>query len=123
MDNQEAFTRIITHLRKQGAKSIDSGGSCRYRDPVTKRRCAIGVLITDEFYSEAIEGWTCRDLQVMGLLDTSLPGVSYGLLDSCQEVHDIYPCIWWEERWREVATRFRLIVPALEEKTELACAL
>ena len=128
MDNQEAFTRIVTHLRKQGEKSIDSCGACRYRDPVTKRRCAIGVLITDEFYSEAIEGRTCLDLQALGLLKAALPRVSFGLLNSCQGGHDIYPCSQWEQKWREVATYYGLIVPILEEppleeKEELVCAI
>ena len=118
MDNQEAFTRIVQHLRRQGAKSISIGNSesmCRYRQPHDGRRCAIGVLITDEFYSEDIEGKTC--LQLCDLLRTALPGVSLGLLGACQLIHDIRPVCLWEKQWTEVASYYGLVVPVFEDVT------
>ena len=114
MDNQEAFTRIVQHLRRQGAKSTGNAGTlCRYRQPHDGRRCAIGVLITDEFYSEDIEGKTC--LQLGDLLRTALPGVSLGLLGACQIIHDIWPVGLWEKKWAQVAKNYELVVPVVED--------
>ena len=116
MDNQEAFMRIVTHLRRQGAKSMYYGKSlCRYRQPHNGRRCAIGVLITDEFYSEDIEGKTC--LQLGDLLRIALPGVSLGLLGDCQIVHDLWPVCLWEKKWPQVAKNYELVVPVVEDVT------
>ena len=115
MDNQEAFTRIVTHLRKQGGKSLNANGACRYRDSVTQRRCAIGVLITDEFYTEAIEEKTCIDPAMSEFLKIALPGISLGLLSACQVVHDIWPVCLWEKQWTEVASYYGLVVPGVED--------
>ena len=112
MDNQEAFSRIVQYLRWQGGRSMNAEGKCRYRDPITRRRCAVGVLLTDEFYSEDIEGSLATDLK--DLLTRALPGVSSDLLTSCQYVHDIGPFMLWEKMWEEVARRFGLVVPKIE---------
>lgn len=121
MTNQEAFDRMVTHLRKQGGKSEAHDGMCVYRAP-SGRRCAVGVLITDEFYLDELEGQLVRDEQMRLVLNKAIPGVDLGLLDMMQEVHDKVAVCYWEENWKKVAERYHLIMPVLEEE-EVPCAL
>ena len=44
----------ITAVIKQGVRSVNCDGYCRYRSGEVK--CAIGHLITDEHYTEGLEG-------------------------------------------------------------------
>ena len=44
----------ITAAIKQGVRSVNCDGYCRYRSGEVK--CAIGHLITDEHYTEGLEG-------------------------------------------------------------------
>lgn len=53
-EEQEIFDRVITHLFNQGEQSLDCGGGCRYRGP-RGLKCAVGVDIPDEMYSEDME--------------------------------------------------------------------
>jgi hypothetical protein len=52
---KDIFERVSTHLLAQGAVSEDDNGSCRLRSR-EGRKCAIGSLVRDEVYEEALEG-------------------------------------------------------------------
>lgn len=51
---QETFDTVVDHLRTQGQPSIRDG-ECAYRGALG-RRCAAGVLISDEDYKPSMEG-------------------------------------------------------------------
>ena len=44
MTNQEAFDKMMNHLRNLKVRSMSEGGSCVYNGS----KCAIGALMTDE---------------------------------------------------------------------------
>ena len=44
MTDQEAFDKMMNHLRSLSGQSVDSNGDCAYNGS----KCAIGVLMTDE---------------------------------------------------------------------------
>lgn len=112
MTNQEAFDRVVNHLRQQKAKSLNPDTSCAYRSP-EGHRCAVGVLITDEFYSAQLEGKSARSLQTV--LRAALPGVSFSLLDALQFVHDQYPITSWNAAWQRIAQDYGLTMPLQPE--------
>jgi len=111
MTNQEAFNRIMTHLRRQGGKSTcPERKICRYRG-ADGRRCAVGVLITDEFYAPWMEGRSIASRKIVSLLSRAVPGVALRLLAACQCVHDSFADDRWEVEFKRVARQFRLTVP------------
>lgn len=62
LDKQLIFDIVAKHLLTQNSRSLDRGLCC-YRNP-NGRRCAIGVLISDEVYSPMFEGDGVIDLLV-----------------------------------------------------------
>lgn len=52
---QEIFNLVIRMLVKQGQRSIRSTGECAYRG-TNGRKCAVGLLISDEEYTPKMEG-------------------------------------------------------------------
>lgn len=108
MTNQEAFDKMVAHLRKQGQKAQENG-ACRYR---TKNglMCAVGCLLTDEEYRPGMEG---KGVEHMQHLYGVFPKLSVGLLAEMQDTHDAYAPSHWEERFASTATRYGLVyVPA-----------
>jgi hypothetical protein len=129
MDNQEAFSRVVDHLRQQGRPSHDSG-NCAYRSK-DGLRCAVGVLITDEFYKPELEGYCAEDMA--DVLCVALPGVSIGLLQALQDTHDLPEdtdtpeviMAIWEARWKDIAEHWNLTVPERSvscARNALACS-
>lgn len=119
MTNQEAFTRVVLHLRRQGRQSSDGIAGCAYRSK-DGLRCAIGVLITDEFYTEDMEGFCVADIRET--LCSALPGVNFDLLRDLQDAHDKPneqddALGIWEKEWHHIALKHDLIVPT--EPTEV----
>lgn len=51
---QELLDKVVTGMCKQGKPSTNKGGTCRYRSGELK--CSIGMLISDEYYTEDMEG-------------------------------------------------------------------
>jgi hypothetical protein len=99
---QEIFDFSASHLLKQGAKSLERKGVCRYRSP-SGLKCAAGVFIADSRYRETMEGrsWTAIK---KGL---SMPAHSE-LVNKLQEVHDHIDVIHWPERLVALAEEFGL---------------
>lgn len=90
-NNQEIFNKVVTHLITQGKPAEDSVGQCSYRTPDPEDRsktlmCAVGCLLSDDEYSEDIEGWPVEDLIEEGFLG----GYDPTLLSRLQVAHDNY---------------------------------
>lgn len=86
MTNQEAFTKVIIHLRTQGHPAIDKDKDvCVYRHPNGIDRCAIGILIPDEEYKSDFEG------ELVGKIYSMVPSfqnLDINLLTILQYMHD-----------------------------------
>ena len=65
MNKQEVFNKVIAHMREQRRPAVadnpDRGFACVYRE-AGGRKCAIGALIPDEVYDEAMEGRPVRHI-------------------------------------------------------------
>lgn len=105
MTNQEAFTTVVLHLRKQGRRAQERS-NCRYRAP-DGCKCAIGALIPDDQYTPELEGsnlFTITHLPALQDLNT------YMLAD-LQLTHDLYDPKEWEKRFEYLAEKYKLEVP------------
>lgn len=111
MDNQEAFNRVYAHLLKQGKRSSiindDGDEQCQYRGP-GGLMCAVGCLIPDAEYQPSSEGLPASAVAVR---TPSLSGVSVGMLNELQDVHDDRIPSDWEGELRRIAEERCLTVP------------
>lgn len=106
MTPQETFDRVVTHLRKQGRKSVDpSTHRCMYRGP-DGLKCAVGALIPDEKYSAVFEtkGTLWSPIRSV-LLEL---GHDPTLCNSLQLVHDSVSVDNWESHFEIVADKYHL---------------
>ncbi len=98
MNKQELFNKVATHLIQQGkpaAEITDSEATgkqvaCFYRGP-EGTKCAVGCLISDEVYTEELEGFGSKNMYVQQALKQSgvnLDDDSLALLSQLQTVHD-----------------------------------
>lgn len=110
MTVQEAFTKIVTHLRRQGAPARDEHNHCRYRAE-GDRMCAVGCLIPDEEYREEFEGCSVGMLALRWNIP-ALAGLDKYFLGRMQSIHDVYPVEHWETHFESVARDYRLELPA-----------
>jgi hypothetical protein len=104
MTNQEAFDKMVAHLRKQGQKAKEDG-SCRYR---TKDglMCAVGCLLTDAEYKRSMEGKGVEHMQhLYGVLQDLDPP----FLAEMQDTHDAYDPNEWEARFASTAVTYGLV--------------
>ena len=104
MTNQDAFDKMVAHLRKQGQKAQENG-TCRYRTK-SGLMCAVGCLLTDEDYRPGMEGMGVEPL--LGVFD-ALPGLNEGLLAEMQDVHDSFDPSHWEEHFASTAATYGLV--------------
>jgi CII-binding regulator of phage lambda lysogenization HflD len=115
--NQEMFTKMVNHLRKQNQRSYSTiFGGCAYRGE-NGLMCAVGCLIKDEFYDYQLESQNVSMLAVHRALISS--GYEYdkqgeSLLSRMQTVHDDYGTLSWEAKWVEIANEFNLVLPPIE---------
>lgn len=106
---QEIFDKVVNHLRKQNAKSVDPvTNTCLYRGP-NGMKCAVGCIIPDKDYLPEMEGKTCKysDIHsekdgIVGryLYKNNLP---FNLLYELQLIHDEADVKYWEEEFRVLA--------------------
>jgi hypothetical protein len=102
MTPQEIYDTVAKHLfaqgKRSGSKRADGGFQCKYRGP-DGTKCAVGVLMPDEFYDPVMEGSS-----ICGLFDPDataeggfpLPAwmkQNLKLLISLQDAHD-YSWYW-----------------------------
>lgn len=120
MTPQQLFDTVVANLRKQGSKSLLTleqcrelqlpPGTCAYRG-FHGYRCAVGCLISDLDYSQEMEGKYLTWVQqhspsLAAIIDGQ--GDNYNLLCDLQSIHDTTIVEEWEERFRRVASQFRL---------------
>ena len=113
MTKQEIFDKVATHLLTQKKRSYASN-SCAYRGDYGGM-CAVGVLISDEFYDEKMEGSPVKDLIndfPKACKDFSDEG---SLLQALQDIHDVWPAYEWSMRLRKCADIFDLSSAVLEK--------
>lgn len=111
MTKQEVFTTVVTHLRKQGCRSIDSAGVCKYRGN-KGMACAVGCLISDAEYEPSMERENITAvLRLYPNLHARLAS-SVELLIDLQHIHDACDVVDWENHFRTVAKTYSLQVPA-----------
>lgn len=86
LTSQEIFDTVAAHLIKQGHKSKRSDNFCLYRGP-DGDKCAIGILITDDEYSQEMESNAVQSLESSGFLPKRLKP-HLNLLYDLQVSHD-----------------------------------
>lgn len=115
---QQTFDTVVTHLRKQNAKSSDEDDDCFYRGP-NGLKCAAGCLISDESYDPAMEGCKVEcigDLKhhvtkdgAYAKLGKALEGHDLNLVAKLQDIHDDRSIRKWEDCFRKLAKKHNLI--------------
>jgi len=113
MTNQEAFTTMVQHARKQREKSLDDlRQTCLYRGP-RGLKCFVGALIPDADYREE---WDHAGSSVKRIkfLVPCLTDVSTDLLETMQLTHDHILISNWERRFSEIADEYHLSFAPLE---------
>jgi len=95
MKKQKVFKQVAQHLltqdeRCEGVK--DGHDGCFYRHPEAALKCAIGCLISDEFYHEDLEAKDVTHDYVIEALQDSLKQTitssDTSLLEDLQKIHD-----------------------------------
>lgn len=114
MTNQEAFTKIVTHLREQGKPCMDDTNKCLYHGP-EGMKCAIGALIPDSEYKPEFESMSLFDIVEI----SSLKELDPFFLEELQSIHDrssraINYMGEVEKRIYDTAVAFSLTIPFLE---------
>lgn len=135
LTHQEIFNTVATHLLKQNAQCGDQLG-CRYFDPATGRKCAVGCLIPPERYDAQFEGCSIGSILdvLMGLykgedmlddsqhqllnvlIDAGVGTTSIDtleLLDELQQIHDNIKVADWKLELAELAERHNFNMPAV----------
>lgn len=112
--DQTIFNRVAAHLLAQGRPSLssDEAWDCAYRGH-DGLRCAVGCLIDDAHYSEALEGHSVQLGDVLRAVKSSL-GLQHlaprtaDLLGDLQDLHDLTPPEEWREGLKELAHQYEL---------------
>lgn len=110
MTNQEVYTKVRTHLLKQGRKSLGVFGGCTYRGN-GGCKCAIGCLIPDTNYKYDLEGNGVTRENVAKAANLEYTTFDHGwargpqidLADALQRCHDSYPVEDWEAKLDRIA--------------------
>lgn len=109
LTKQEAFNRVVKHLREQGRKSQGPCGVyCRYRN-YEGLKCAVGALIPDELYDPEMEqgGGIEANERVRQLFPDDL----LLMLKALQLDHDYHAPEDWEHCLQITADYFGLEMP------------
>lgn len=115
LTRQEIFDIVAQHLLTQNEKSYDSvNGWCMYRGP-NGTKCAVGVLIADEVYTEVIENEPSdmlfsayRSILEDSRIDLDSQEIEW-LLNDLQFIHDYNECEYWRDNLEDLADRIGLV--------------
>lgn len=112
--NQEAFDIVYRHLLTQNIKAMEpaENGMCVYRGS-NGTKCAVGVLIPDELYSESMEGEGYEGLMQISEVSEYFEFINPDILIELQKVHDDYSVNDWAKALEAVAHLYNLIIPSL----------
>lgn len=118
MNKQELFTRVVTHLRLQGKQSMTPDHViCAYRG-ADGTSCAVGCLIPDDQYSDAIEGNNIISLAYRDdcpqILKDLMGEGHKDLLHELQAIHDDFRPTDWEQEFSFLAKQYELTMPPLQ---------
>ena len=97
----ELFEKVSSHLLAQGRRSFSEGRGCLYRNDTDGTKCAVGCLISDEYYSPNIEESCLSNEAVQTIVEKSLGiwALSFTagrLLRNLQKMHDGTPVELWK---------------------------
>lgn len=100
MNKKEIFQIVSRHLLEQGEPSFDNSGMCAYRG-VDGKKCAVGCLIKDEFYSKGLEVISPSPNNLVGkaLIASGIPDdvLIFSMLRHLQKIHDTFNPEDWKE--------------------------
>ena len=92
---KDLLEKAITGVIKQGNPSMYTQDGCGYRG-IGGAKCAVGMLIGDVYYNEALEGRKADHQDVVAAVeesnDVSLSEGEAGLLCELQRCHDKSSC-------------------------------
>lgn len=101
--DQEFYDKTISHLRKQGQRSLSpEGSSCRYRGE-KGLMCAIGCHIPDEIYTPRMEGYPVRALVSLFREVNKYLCPNVILMSDLQRLHDRQMVVGYEIPFETVA--------------------
>lgn len=108
MNKQEIYDKVKAHLLAQGRRALRPGSkrACVYRAP-NGDKCAAGVLIADEHYSEDLEGKPayCNFDVNYALRKSDVPEECLSFVGELQTIHDTAPVGVWREKLEALARR------------------
>ena len=105
----DVFNKVSEHLLTQNEQALDEDGVCVYRSE-TGLKCAVGCLITDDFYSESWEYYMLDTAGPIGYaLENSgviMTNEMLYLLQRLQKLHDHKEPESWEEELEKLKLTF-----------------
>ncbi len=102
MEPQEAFDKMVSHLRKQGEQSkVRIGKKCLYRSD-TGLKCAVGCLIPDEDYCSDMENQGASSFRGFPTFK-GWPAATLDVMSNMQGMHDNTLVRGWERGFSDVA--------------------
>lgn len=107
MNEYDVFCKVREHLLTQMAKATDFD-VCRYRAPDGKR-CAVGCLIKDEFYTPDLEGLPTDMHPVCVALEQSGVPITphmIEILNELQWIHDQHKVTDWKQELNDLADKY-----------------
>ena len=99
---QEVFDQVATYLLKQGMRSSDKSGNCKYRHEGL--RCAAGCLIGDDEYDPSMEVNSWDRLTAT----SKAPKDHADLIVSLQAIHDDCNPLDWKGHLKVLAVNSNL---------------
>lgn len=112
MTHQETYDKVVTHLRRQGTRSLNTQGRCMYRNGAGLQ-CAAGCLIPDKDYYESMEGNNCSHEQSLVTHILLKEGHDPKFVQELQEIHDWANVDNWEEEFFAIAEKWNLVYTAV----------
>ena len=111
MNDQEAFDKMVRHMRLQGEKCTDETGNCVYRG-LDGMKCAVGAIIPDTEYRWEFDN-SIESSQIENIIDQipSLRDVDLDILMEMQYIHDSLPNDRWEANFESIAKSHGLEMP------------
>jgi hypothetical protein len=102
----EVFDYIVTHLRKQGRKSLISEHrtQCVYWEKKNDLHCAAGCLIAPDEYQSDFEGYSWSTL----VRNYGISANHRNLISDLQCIHDTKRVEEWEEHFFTTAGNYNL---------------
>ena len=113
---QDVVDKVKAHLVAQGRRCLDADKLCRYRGE-DGTSCAVGCLITDEYYKDSFEGIGI-DGPVFKAVKCSLGiypnkecSALYRVLSKLQAIHDASPPEDWPTLDKVISQHHNLSLP------------